>query len=270
MGLGWGVRRRLFVKPKVKIMSFGLLSVGACTRMRQKHMNALAKIYHDRASYRERGQTISFDENPNGQENVRAVKDALASANRIDPGGCNIVMDCLVFFEKFGNIKGDEDVYFEHCGQHPQNIRRLLNHKGGRTMQRFMDKYHDQFMALTERLKEERRAYARGARQAAPEVACICVCKSGRDRSVGLATVLQCVLTGGGKWNVVVEHLCRSHWRENTGCQINMCGSMSMHCTACEQPQKTSADEVSLARGRTGKLAPGLWAPPKDDWKTWV
>ena len=161
------------MKPKVKIMRFGLLSAGACTRMRPKHMNALAKIYHERASYRERGQTISFDENPNGQENVQAVMDALASVNRIDPGGCNIVMDCLVFFESFSNITHDEDVYFEHCGQHPQNIRRLLNHKGGRTMPRFMDKYHDQFMALTERLKEERRAYARGARQAAPEVACI-------------------------------------------------------------------------------------------------
>ena len=173
MGLGWGVRRRLAVRPKLKIMSLGLLSVAPCTCMHQEHMNALTNIYNERAISYKRGQRISFDESPNGQENVQAVKDALASVNRMDPGGCNIVMDCLVFFEKFGNIKGDEDVYFEHCGQHPQNIRRLLNHKGGRTMQRFMDKYHDQFMALTERLKEERRAYARGARQAAPEVACI-------------------------------------------------------------------------------------------------
>ena len=130
-------------------------------------------------------------------------------------------------------------------------------------MQRFMDKYHDQFMALTERLKEERRAYARGARQAAPEVACICVCKAGRDRSVGCATVLQCVFTGGGKWNVVVEHLCRSGWRENAGCEVNKCKNLSKHCTVCEQP-KGSSEDVTLARGRFGKLAPGCWEPPED------
>ena len=173
MGLGWGVRRKLFAKPKVKMISFGLLSVGPCTCMRQEHNKALTEIYNARAVKDERGQRISFDEGPNGQENVQAVKDALASVNRMDPGGCNIVMDCLVFYERFSNIAHDEDVYCEHCGQHPQNIRRLLSHNGGRTMKRFMDKYHDQFMALTERLKEERRTYARGARQAAPEVACI-------------------------------------------------------------------------------------------------
>ena len=138
---------------------YELLSVAPCTCMHQEHMNALTNIYNERAISYKRGQRISFDEGPNGQENVQAVKDALASVNRIDPGGCHIVMDCLVFFERFRNISNDEDVYCEHCGQHPQNIRRLLKHKGGRTVQRFMEKYHDQFMALTERLKEERRAY---------------------------------------------------------------------------------------------------------------
>ena len=136
-------------------------------------------------------------------------------------------------------------------------------------MQRFMDKYHDQFMALTERLKEERRAYARGARQAAPEVACICVCKSGRDRSVGLATVLQCVFTRGGKWNVVVEHLCRSHWRENGGCELNKLKNSTKHCTVCSQPAGSSND-VTLAGARVRQLDPGCWDPPEGFSKTLV
>ena len=258
------MRRRLAHKAKVRILSLGLLSVGACTGMNQQHMDAMAGIYY------QRGHRNSFDDVPNGQENVRAAKGALASVNLLDPDGCNIVMDCLVFHESFKKIMNDVDVYWKHCGQHPQNIRRVLHHQGGYTMERFLEKYHAQFKALTDRLKEQRQAYARGARQAVPEVVCVCVCKAGRDRSVGCATVLQCMFTEGGKWNVLVEHLCRSDWRTNTGCDINMCKNMTTHCTACEQSQQTSADEVSLARGRTGKLAPGLWAPPKDDWKTWV
>ena len=136
-------------------------------------------------------------------------------------------------------------------------------------MKSFMDKYYDQFMAFRERLKEERLAYARGARQAAPEVACICVCKSGRDRSVGLATVLQCVFTRGGKWNVVVEHLCRSHWRENGGCELNKLKNSTKHCTVCSQPAGSSQD-VTLARARVRQLAPECWDPPEDPCKTWV
>ena len=264
MGLGWGgVRRRFAHKAKVRILSLGLLSVGACTGMNQQHMDAMAGIYY------QRGHRNSFDDAPNGQENARAAKDALASVNVLDPDGCNLVMDCLVFHESFRKIMNEEDVYCKHCGQHPQNIRRLLQHQGGNTMWYFLEKYHPKFKALTDRLKEQRQAYACGARQAVPEVVCVCVCKAGRDRSVGCATVLQCVFTGGGKWNVVVEHLCRSDWRPNEGCQTNKCKNKAEHCTVCEQP-KGSSQDVTLARGRFRQLAPECWDPPEDPCKTWV
>ena len=254
------MRRRLAHKPKLRILSFGLLSVGACTGMSKQHMEKLERIYYYQ---RRQKNSFGFDDGPNGQERVWAVKDALASVNVLDPDGCNIVMDCLVFHEEFKKIQNQVDVYFHHCGQHPQNIRRLLQHQGGSTMTRFLEKYHAQFKALTDRLKEQRQAYACGARQAVPEVVCVCVCKSGRDRSVGCATVLQCVFTGGGKWNVVVEHLCRSDWRPNEGCQTNKCKNKAEHCAVCEQPKGSSSD-VTLARGRLGKLAPGCWEPPED------
>ena len=137
-------------------------------------------------------------------------------------------------------------------------------------MTRFLEKYHAQFKALTDRLKEQRQAYACGARQAVPEVVCVCVCKSGRDRSVGCAIVLQCVFTGGGKWNVVVEHLCRSDWRPNEGCEINKCKNFpTKHCTICEQPKGSSLD-VTLARGRFRKLDPECWEPPEHGYSHWV
>ena len=261
------MRRRLAHKPKLRILSFGLLSVGACTAMSRQHMVELERIFYYQ---RRQKNSFGFDDGPRGQERVWAVKDALASVNVLDPDGCNLVMDCLVFHESFRKIMNEEDVYCKHCGQHPQNIRRLLQHQGGNTMWYFLEKYHPKFKALTDRLKEQRQAYACGARQAVPEVVCVCVCKAGRDRSVGCATVLQCMFTGGGKWNVLVDHLCRSDWRPNEGCEINKCKNFpTKHCTICEQP-KGSSEDVTLARGRFRKLDPECWEPPEDGYTNWV
>ena len=255
-GVGKGVRRRLAVKPKVTIYSMGLLSLGACTNTRSGAMQDLPKILYERKrSHR------PFDEGMNGDRAANNVKDALVAVHRMNAGGCNVVLDCLDFWETWEHLQHDDDVKNKHCGTHPQNVRRLLKHReGGRTIESWSKKYAGKVDALRPQLREELQKYAYGGSQDPPHLFLCCVCKSGRDRSVGMATVLQCLLSWESHWSIVVEHLCQSDWRNNLGCKRDIGCTKEHRCRQCLQPNN-SINDVIAATEEVEYLKLKYWSP---------
>ena len=47
---------------------------------------------------------------------------SLVAVHKMNAGGCNVVMDCLDFWECWRDLKQDDDVKNGHCGTHPQNV----------------------------------------------------------------------------------------------------------------------------------------------------
>ena len=186
----------------------------------------------------------------------------------MNPSDCNVIMDCMDFWETWENLKQEDDVFGCHCGTHPQNVRRLLRHdrpmrdwpRGTRTIEVWSQKYARKLDALRPKLREEQQKFASGGSKAPPHLVFACVCKSGRDRSVGMAIILQCLFASVLNLPVVVEHLCRSDWRHNEGCKLNCRRNGKSVCRYCLQPDNSKNDVIAATR-EVEYLNPKFWSP---------
>ena len=109
-------------------------------------------------------------------------------------------------------IKREEDAW--HCGLHPRNCERIVEHARGETLRKFLFELRDRCERLTRGQDERNPLYI------------VLFCKSGRDRSVGVSRVLHQVLERNqSNWLLAgTLHLCESRWRTSGArCKQNGC-----------------------------------------------
>ena len=105
-----------------------------------------------------------------------------------------ITMDCRVFYEHHSTLRSAAS--WNHSGYHPANVQRIQAHRS-------FAAWNAAFMRQLElRVEEGRPLFV------------VLYCKSGRDRSVGCARILETRLQESG-YIVDVQHACLRLWRHS-------------------------------------------------------
>lgn len=111
-----------------------------------------------------------------------------------------VIVNCRVFWEDFETIRHEND--FRHSGKHPLNVSRIFKHQGGDTMRK-----------LSKKLRQVVQEVQNSRKERDVDILDVCLeCDHGKDRSVGVAVILENAFTLAG-WKVSpTQHLCEGNW----------------------------------------------------------
>jgi len=143
-----------------------------------------------------------------------------------------LILNGLRFGEDIAMLRGQED--WDHSGQHRRNVQRICEHvdrEGANTMSKMLRWINRELVDMAKRQHG-------GADGFLGYLEILCFCKSGRDRSVGISTFLECALMSKG-WCGETHHLCKPTWRPNRGCRIARARNRGV-CPMC-QPEASAA-----------------------------
>jgi len=142
------------------------------------------------------------------------------------------ILNGVRFGEDIAMLRGQED--WDHSGQHRRNVQRICEHvdrEGANTMSKMLRWINRELVDMAKRQHG-------GADGFLGYLEILCFCKSGRDRSVGISTFLECALMSKG-WCGETHHLCKPTWRPNRGCRIARARNRGV-CPMC-QPEASAA-----------------------------
>lgn len=111
-----------------------------------------------------------------------------------------VIVNCRVFWEDFENLRYEAD--FRHSGKHPLNVSRMFKHQEGDTMRK-----------LSKQLQQMVQEVQNSRKEKDVDILEICLeCNRGKDRSVGMAVILENAFTLAG-WKVApTRHFCDGFW----------------------------------------------------------